>query len=204
MGSKANSPIILSYLLGPSNGTISFTISSSQYNTQSTVMKRKLLLLISLVAMTAVAQSKFGYVSYNEIVKALPEYSIVDTDLNKLMAKYEAEIVRADRDFNFKYTEFIEEQQQLPDNIRMKRHKELQELMEKSMAFKDEINRTMKEARREMMEPLYKKVDEALVKLCIDEGYDYIINTDDRAYIAINPKSGKDVTAKLKEILEIK
>ena len=45
--------------------------------------------------------------------------------------------------------DFIEEQSTFPDNIRIKRHKELQELMEKTIAFKDEVNRAMREARRE-------------------------------------------------------
>ena len=54
-------------------------------------MKRYILTLLSLVAMGAMAQSKFGYVSYMELVKALPEYSIVVTHLDELQAKYEAE-----------------------------------------------------------------------------------------------------------------
>lgn len=153
--------------------------------------------------MTAVAQSKFGYVSYMEIVKALPEYNLVEAHLDELQAKYEAEIERSDREFNQKYTDFIEEQSQLPDNIRIKRHKELQELMEISMEFKAEVNRTMREARKEMMKPLYEKVDEAAMKVCVDGGYDYILNTDNRMYIAINPQNGKDITALLKQELKI-
>ncbi|MBR6629059.1 MAG: OmpH family outer membrane protein [Bacteroidaceae bacterium] len=166
-------------------------------------MKRNLLILLSLVALTATAQSKFGYVSYREIVKALPEYTIVITHLDELQGKYEAEIARSEREFNQKYSDFIEEQASFPENIRIKRHKELQELMEKSIEFKDEVNRTMREARREMMKPLYEKVDEAVMKICIDEGYDYILNTDDRAYIAINPNNGKNVTGKLKKVLNL-
>lgn len=166
-------------------------------------MKRNLLILLSLVALTATAQSKFGYVSYREIVKALPEYTIVITHLDELQGKYEAEIARSEREFNQKYSDFIEEQASFPENIRIKRHKELQELMEKSIEFKDEVNRTMREARREMMKPLYEKVDEAVMEICIDEGYDYILNTDDRAYIAINPNNGKNVTGKLKKVLNL-
>ena len=166
-------------------------------------MKRNLLILLSLVALTATAQSKFGYVSYREIVKALPEYTIVITHLDELQGKYEAEIARSEREFNQKYSDFIEEQASFPENIRIKRHKELQELMEKSIEFKDEVNRTMREARREMMKPLYEKVDEVVMKICIDEGYDYILNTDDRAYIAINPNNGKNVTGKLKKVLNL-
>lgn len=166
-------------------------------------MKRYTLLLLALISMSAIAQSKFGYVSYREIVKALPEYTIVEKDLADLQGKYEAEIVRSEREFNRKYAEFIEDQASLPENIRLKRHNELQELMEKSLQFKDEINRTIRELRRDMMKPLHDKVDEAVMKICIAEGYDYILNTDERAYIAINPKHGKDITAKLKKELGI-
>lgn len=153
--------------------------------------------------MTAMAQSKFGYVSYKEIVKALPEYTVVEVHLDELQAKYEAEIERSDREFNQKYADFIEVQSQLPDNIRIKRHKELQELMEKSMAFKHEVNSAMREARREMMKPLHDKVDEAVMKVCVDGGYDYILNTDNHAYVAINPANGADVTEQLKQMLNI-
>ena len=168
-----------------------------------TSMKRNLFILLALVAMSAMAQSKFGYVSYKELVKALPEFCIVEAHLDELQAKYEAEIERSDREFNQKYTDFIEEQSQFPDNIRIKRHKELQELMEKAMAFKHEINSAMREARHEMMKPLYEKVDEAVMKVCMDGEYDYILNTDERVYIAVNPKSGVDVTLLVKQELNI-
>ena len=166
-------------------------------------MKRYILISLALVSMAVSAQSKFGYVSYGEILKALPEYSMVNAQLDELQVKYEAEVIRSDREFNQKYAEFIEEQTQFPDNIRMKRHKELMELMEKSMAFKDEINSTMREARREMLKPLRDKIDEVLLQICVDEGFDYILNTDDHAYVAINPKRGKDVTDKVKKALNI-
>lgn len=166
-------------------------------------MKKFLFVLLTTISMTAVAQSKFGYVSYMEIVKALPEYNIVEAHLDELQSKYEAEIERADREFNQKYADFIEAQSQFPDNIRMKRHKELQELMEKSMQFKNEVNRTMREARAEMMKPLYEKVDEAVMKVCVDGGYDYILNIDTRMYIAINPQNGSDVTEQLKQELDV-
>ena len=163
-------------------------------------MKRSIFVLLAFISLTAVAQSKFGYVSYKEVVKALPEYAAVEAELDALQAKYEAEIERSDREFNQKYADFIEVQSQFPDNIR---HKELQELMEKSMAFKHEVNSAMREARREMMKPLYDKVDEAVMKVCVDGGYDYILNTDDRAYLAINPKNGHHVLRQLKKVLNI-
>ena len=153
--------------------------------------------------MAVVAQSRFGYVSYKELVKALPEYCIVEAHLDELQAKFEAEMERSESDFNQKYNVFIEEQSQLPEIIRIKRHKELQELMEKAMAFKHEVNNAMREARHEIMKPLYEKIDEAVMTICIEGNYDYILNTDERAYIAVNPNSGTDVTSQIKQELNI-
>lgn len=166
-------------------------------------MKRILPILLAMASVVATAQSRFGYASYTSLVKMLPEYSIVELHLDELQAKYEAELARSDREFNQKYTDFIEEQSQFPDNIRIKRHKELQELMEKSMAFKDEIIRMMREARTEMMAPLYEKIDEAVMKVCVDSGYAYVLNTDNRIYLAINPAMGVDITELLKQELQV-
>ena len=165
-------------------------------------MKRNLVVLFSFISMAVVAQSRFGYVSYKELVKALPEYSIVEAHLDELQGKYEAEIERSEREFNQKYVDFIEHQSQFPDNIRIKRHKELQELMEKSVAFKKEVTHAMREAREEMMRPLHEKVDEAAMKLCVDEDLDYILNTDEHAYLTIHPERGREVPEQLKQVLK--
>ena len=61
----------------------------------------------------------------------------------------------------------------------------------------------MREARAEMMRPLHEKVEEAAMKVCVDGGYDYILNTDERAYLVFNPEKGKDVTDQLKRELNI-
>lgn len=166
-------------------------------------MRRILLFLLTFVSVAVMAQTKFGYVSYMELVKSLPEYNLVQSHIDELQRKYEAEIERSDREFNLKYADFIEEQSQFPDNIRIKRHKELQELMEKTIAFKDEVQRIMREARGELMKPLYEKVNEASMAVCINGGYHYILNTDDCAYIAINPQYGEDVTMQVKQELGI-
>jgi len=61
----------------------------------------------------------------------------------------------------------------------------------------------MAQARRDMMQPLRERVAEAARKLCVEEGYDYIIDADKDLYIAINETTGTDVTAKLKAALSI-
>ena len=45
--------------------------------------------------------------------------------------------------------------------------------------------------------------NEAVMAVCINGNYDYVLNTDERAYVAINPLSGEDITKLVKKELGI-
>ena len=110
---------------------------------------------------------------------------------------------RSEREFNAKYNEFIEDQANFPQNILEKRHKELQELMENSMAFKKEITEAMRQARKEMMDPLRAKLDDAIQAVCTEEAFDYIIDTHQHTYLFVNPERGVDILPAVKAKLGI-
>jgi len=104
-------------------------------------MKKSLFLLIALLSLSATAQSKFGYVSFREVLTAMPEYATAQADLDALQKKCEDELAQSEKDFNKKYAEFIDGQATFPEIIRDKRQKELQELMEKSLALRKRCRR---------------------------------------------------------------
>lgn len=166
-------------------------------------MKKNLFLIIALLSLSATAQTKFGYVSFHEVLTAMPEYAAAQADLEDLQKKCEKELTQSEKDFNKKYAEYIDGQETFPALIRDKRQKELQELLEKSIEFKKDVQKTMAQARCDMMQPLRERIAEAARKLCVDEGYEYIIDSDKELYIAINETTGTDVTAQLKAALGI-
>ena len=47
------------------------------------------------MALTATAQTKFGYVSYKHKVESLPEYAIVNAHIDEVQATDESEIARS-------------------------------------------------------------------------------------------------------------
>jgi len=181
-------------------------------------MLKKILLIalfvipVSLFAQTTVqpiqqtntVQPKFGYLSYNEIFEAMPEYANAQESLNILKAKYDAEIKRADDEFNRKYAEFLQDQKDFPETILIRRQKELQQLMEKSIEFKNEIKELLRKAQQEMTAPVTAKMNEVLSAVGMAHNFDYILNTDQNAYPYINPLTGMDVTQEVKDLLGIK
>ena len=54
--------------------------------------KYGLLLLLAVLPLLASAQMKFGYLSYEEAFKSLPEYALAQANLADLKAKYDAEM----------------------------------------------------------------------------------------------------------------
>ena len=157
---------------------------------------RKFILSILFCALPllASAQVKFGYLSYSQALQSMPDYALVKENLAKLEEQFETEMKRAEEEFNKKYEEFLEGQQEFAVSIRNKRQSELQELMQKNMAFKQEARRLLKNAEADAMKPLHEKLKAVLAKVGQQRGLAFILNTDGDALPYVDPAQGEDVT----------
>ena len=156
-------------------------------------MKKLILFFLLLATMPALAQSelKFGYLSYNAVMQAMPEYAAMQNSMAELRQKYEAEQKRVEDDFNKKYEEFLDGQQ----NFLQKRQSELQEMLDKSVAFKKESQRLLKQAEEDAMAPVMVRLAETLDALGKVRGYAFIVNIDEKVALWLNPSLGEDITA---------
>ena len=169
-------------------------------------MKRWCFIILSLfnfyiagINMTASAQTgamtiKFGFLSYEEVMKAMPEYATMQKNMAELRAHYEAEQQRVEDDFNRKYEEFLDGQANFPKTILQKRQSELQEMLEKNIAFKQESQQLLSNAEATMLDGLKSTITTTLVMLGQERGYAFILNTDQNAVPFINPTLGEDIT----------
>lgn len=166
------------------------------------------LLLLALLPLAAVAQTvdvavppaaaaaglKFGYLSYDKALKAMPGYAAAKENMASLRSQYEAETKRSEDEFNEKYEEFLDVQRELDAPILRKRQAELQELLNKSVDFKREAARLLKQAEADMYAPLRARLDAALQKIGRERGYAFILNTDGGALPFVSPACGEDIT----------
>ncbi len=171
-------------------------------------MKKVLFFLFSLVALTASAQDqqapalKFGYLSYEAAYQAMPDYATMQASMTQLREKYEAEQKRVETDFNKKYEEFLDGQKNFPKTILQKRQVELQEMLDKNIAFKKESQRLLKEAETEAKAPLKARLTEALAKIGQERGYAFILNIDCKCAPWLNPAMGEDITEAVKAAVQ--
>ena len=156
--------------------------------------KLMFIMLVAMLPLAAGAQARFGYLSYGDAVKAMPEYAEAQRSLAGLKAQYEAETKRSEDEFNAKYQDFLQGQKTFATSILKKRQAELQELMLKGVQFKQEAQRLLAQAEADIYAPLYKKLDAILAKIGAERGYEFILNTDNHALPYINPAAGEDIT----------
>lgn len=157
-------------------------------------------MLLPLLA--SAQQLRFGYFSYQEVIKSMAGYSIAMKHIDDLKKQYDAEMKRVEEEFNKKYEEFLDGQKDFAPSIREKRQAELQEMMEKNIAFKQEARRLIRQAEEEAMAPLKEQLSSVLNALGKDKGYAFIINTDNNTLPFVNDLMGEDISVPLKERLK--
>jgi outer membrane protein len=164
------------------------------------------MMVMVLAGLTAYAQSgattmKFGFLSYDSVRQSMKEYAEMQQQVATMRSAYEAEMKRVEDDFNKKYEEFLDGQKNFPTTILQKRQSELQEMLDKNIAFKNESQRILNETEAQLLESI-----NLMVKICVQQvgqkhGYAFILNTDADALPWLNPEMGEDVTEEVKALL---
>ena len=170
-------------------------------------MRRILFVLFTVISLSASAQTtapvlKFGFLSYDAVLRSMPDYSVVEASMAQLKSQYAAEQKRVEDEFNKKYEEFLDGQRDFPQTILQKRQSELQELLNKNIAFKKESQRLLAEAEKEALAPLQARLANAFAKVGNERGLAFILNTDQNATPWMNPALGEDVTEIVKNLLK--
>ena len=145
---------------------------------------------------------RFGYLSYEQALKSVPQYAIMKKQLADLEAQYQAETKRVEDEFNRKYEEFLEGQREFPKTILQKRQVELQELMEKNIAFKEEGRQELAAAEEEMTAPIKTRLSETIAKIAKERGLAFVLNTDSNACPFIDPTMGEDINTLVQDALK--
>ena len=170
--------------------------------------KTVLFLLLTVVSLVVSAQDtkdsvaiKFGYLSYDSVMVAMPEYAELKTNMAQLREQYEAEQKRVENDFNKKYEEFLDGQANFPKTILQKRQSELQEMLDKNINFKKQSQKMLSDVEANLMNTIKTAINTAVSVVAQERGLAFVLNTDKEAVPFINPALGDDITEAVKKLL---
>lgn len=182
-------------------------------------MKKHFMMILALVlSLTATAQEQqvstpveaaktptylFGYINYDEVLVVMPDYVIAKRNLEDLRIKYEAETKRSEEEFNRKYEDFLEGQRDFAPSILRKRQAEIQDMMERNVAFKEESIRLLAQAERDAMSPVCAKLNATIQSIGNSLGLAFVLNSAGNNLPFVNAANGIDITAEVKKALDI-
>ena len=161
-------------------------------------MLKKIALFLMLILPMSVFAQKFGHIKTQEILTVMPEYTKAQTDINTMQKQYQDEMKRVEDDFQKKFTAYQQEQANLPKNIQERRQKELQQLSERGMQMQQDAQQQLQQSWLEMLEPIAKKIDDAIKAVGQEGGYVYIFDLNATQIPFVNETLSTDVTGAVK------
>ena len=166
-------------------------------------MLKKIALILLLIAPMSVFAQKFGHFNAQEILAVMPETQKAQTDIETLRKQYEDDIKRTEDEVNKKFTAYQQEQANLPKNIQERRQKELQDLAEKGMQYQRDAQQELERSWMEMLEPIYKKLNDAVKAVGDEGGYVYLFDISTTQIPYVNETLSTNVSAAIKAKLGI-
>ncbi len=137
---------------------------------------------------------RFGTLRYDSLLHAMPEYATMQTRLADLRAKYEQEVAYNEESFKRQFAEFLQGQKEFPQNILLKRQRDLQAAMERSLAFRHEADSLLRQAAVDLEAPIRQRLNAAIQAVGLERGYAGIVNLDTPAMPFVNPRLTEDAT----------
>lgn len=163
---------------------------------------------LSLIALVLVAtisanaqKTVFGYISYNKLLQGMADYATAQEKVKNIREQYNKEAQYNEDKFFKMYAEYIQGQKTFPEEIMLKRQKELQIAMEQGISFRKDAEKLLKQTEAELIKPLEQKLNNAIATVAKERKLSFVANTDDNAYPYINPADGIDITNLVEMVL---
>ena len=134
-----------------------------------------------------------GFLSYDSALVSMPEYAIAQQQIAQTRQAYDDEMKRVEKEFNDKYEEFLENRKDYPRTILLKRQTELQELLEKNIAFKNQSRQELQQIERQILAPLRIRLNETIATIARQQQLTMVVNTDSNACPFIEPMQSVDL-----------
>ena len=142
----------------------------------------KKLFLLAAIRLTLAASTqaqKYAIIDTKYILDKMPEYKTAQKQLDDIAATWQKEIARMQIELDKMYKDFEAEQVMLSDDLKKKREdmlyvkeKTLRDLQRTRFGFEGELFKR----RQELIKPVQDKVYNAVQKLAVQRGYDFILD----------------------------
>lgn len=144
---------------------------------------------------------KFGHITRDEIIMAMPEYDSAMVKYNAFGQELSNALEIMQVELNNKYDQYTKESKNLSDIVKANKEQELSDMQNRITTFQQTAQTQLQEKQTTLLNPIVEKVTAAINAVAKDGGFIYIY--DARSLIYFDPSKSVDITPLVKTKLGI-
>jgi len=153
-------------------------------------MMKRLIMALGILSMALVLHAqKFGHVSSEELLQAMPEYDSAQIKLQELRTHYEDEIERIQVEINNKIEEFNNSEATMSDLIKEAKASEIQELQVRLQNYSQTAQQEMQQRSMRLIQPVMDKARNAIDEVAKEKGLIYVFDLSQGNPVYTSPES---------------
>jgi outer membrane protein len=136
-----------------------------------------MILAIGILTMAfALHAQKFGHVTSEALLQAMPEYDSAQQELQELQQHYELEIERIQVEINKKIEEFNQGEAAMSELIKEAKASEIQELQMRLQNFSQTAQQDLQQQGMRVIQPVMEKARNAINEVAKEHGLIYVFD----------------------------
>ena len=144
------------------------------------------------------AQGKSAHINFEEVIVAMPEYKVAQTELEKSRATFKAQYDESLKELQTKGTQYQNESATQTDEENSKRVQEIENMRQGIAQFQQQAQQNLQKQETALIKPISEKAQAAIEKVAAALGYEYVFSAQ-----SLVVAKGKDITADVKKELGI-
>lgn len=166
-------------------------------------MKRIVLILACGLMMgnIALGQTKFGHINSAELLKAMPEVTKAETEIQSYAKSFQEQLQAMGQEYEKKIQDYQANEKTMTEAMKEVKVKEIKDLEARIESTNQSAQEKVEKKRQTLLEPIIEKADNAIKTVATEKGYDYIFDTSTGALLHV--KASDDVMPAVKAKLGI-
>lgn len=147
----------------------------------------------------AKAQTKIGYVNFSELVRAMPEFKTVQTQVDAYQKQFIDQLNTMNTTFQTEAKDFQTKSATMTDAARTAKQGELADMQQRMQNFQTDAQQKVEAKSNELIKPITDKVRTTVEEVAKEKGYGYVFDSSTTQFVVSPPSDdlGAAVKAKL-------
>ena len=140
---------------------------------------KTLLFAVALIVGTSFvnAQSKIAHINTQELVNAMPDMKIAQAELEKMAKTFQTDIQSMGTEYQNKMKQYEAEASTQTQEENAKRAQEVGTMENTIRQYQANAQQELAKKEAELLEPIYKKAKDAIVKVAKAQGFQYVLDS---------------------------